>query len=295
MDAHPREQDAREGRLATALHEATHPSASAVAALDTLGLRSGMRVLDAGCGAGVHLGLLAERIAPGGRVVGLDIDATALGLAADLWSDSIDTGVIALEEGNLNCLPFDEDSFDAVWSSLVLHHEADPVPMLAGLRRVTTPGGIIAILDGDSHGSFPLLPWPADLEVRLRDAAWRASREHAGDGRIDRIFGDVGRHLPRLLRQARLSDVRVHAFADVDQAPLDPPRKAELRRWFQHWFGERVRDFLAPHDWNRYVALTDPASPEDLLASPDFFQSRTWFLATGRVPAPDQPTTVGGG
>ena len=45
-----------------------------------------------------------------------------------------------------------------------------------------------------------------------------------------------------------------------------------------------MRPFLAPRDWDRFMALVDPASPDDLLAAPDFFQARLFCLATGRVP-----------
>lgn len=276
-----------ECRREAALYEVEHPLASVVAAMNALDLLPGMRVLDIGCGAGVHLGLFAERIVPSGSVIGLDIDPEPLGLAAGLWADRIKAGTIRLEEGDLHRLPFAAASFDLVWSSMVLHHEEDPFPMLAEMQRVAKPGGVVAVLDGDSDGSFPCLPWPPDLEFRLRAAAWRATRERSRGERANRIFGNVGRQLPRLLQEAGLSDIRIHAFADVDQAPLDPSRAAVLREWFQKWFGERVRDFLAPHDWNRYMELVDPASSSDLLASPDFFQSRTWYLATGRVPGTD--------
>jgi ubiquinone/menaquinone biosynthesis C-methylase UbiE len=280
-------EEVSERRREAALYEVEHPLASIVAAMNALDLLPGMHVLDVGCGAGVHLGLFAQRVAPNGSVIGLDIDPEPLGLAAELAADRIQAGAIMLEEGDLHHLPFAAARFDLVWSSMVLHHEEDPFPMLAEMQRVAKPGGVVAVLDGDSDGSFPCLPWPPDLEFQLRAAAQRATRERSREERANRIFGNVGRQLPRLLREAGLSDVRIHAFADVDQAPLDPARAAVLREWFQKWFGERVRDFLAPHDWNRYMELVDPASPSDLLASSDFFQSRTWYLATGRVPGTD--------
>ena len=50
-----------------ALRELERPRPSVVAGIDALGLRPGMRVLDAGCGPGAHLRLFAERVAPDGR------------------------------------------------------------------------------------------------------------------------------------------------------------------------------------------------------------------------------------
>ncbi|HET8629087.1 MAG TPA: hypothetical protein VFL91_16820 [Thermomicrobiales bacterium] len=71
------------------------------------------------------------------------------------------------------------------------------------------------------------------------------------------LAGHVGRQLPRLLREAGLRAVQIHAVGDVDRAPLDP---------------------------RRFLALFDPASPACLLADPDFFQIRTFSLAVDTAP-----------
>src|SRR5262245_24279973 len=49
--------------------------------LDRLELRDGLACLDVGCGGGDMSLVLAERVAPGGRVVGVDMDAVELDLA----------------------------------------------------------------------------------------------------------------------------------------------------------------------------------------------------------------------
>ena len=51
------------------------------AAIDSLALTNGMRVLDAGCGTGEMLGWLAAAVAPDGLVVGADLAATHLAAA----------------------------------------------------------------------------------------------------------------------------------------------------------------------------------------------------------------------
>ncbi|HEX5501136.1 MAG TPA: methyltransferase domain-containing protein [Thermomicrobiales bacterium] len=264
--------------------EIARPRQSVVAALDALALGPGTRVLDVGCGAGPHLGLFAGRIAPGGAVVGLDSSAERLALAAELWADQLAAGTIALRAGDGCALPFDAATFDLAWSSAVLHHIERPGDFLAEQARVVRPGGHVAVLDADAAGSFPCIPWPPDLEHRARAAAWAALAADF-DGALPYHFaGYVGRQLPRLLREAGLRAVRLHAVNDVDRAPLDPRREEGLRRWFVRWFEERLRDFLPPRDGRRFLALFDPASPDYLLASPDFFQVRTYYLAAGMVP-----------
>ena len=51
--------------------------------LDSLGLRPGDSAIDLGCGPRGVIDLLAERVAPGGRVVGLDADPAHVAMASD--------------------------------------------------------------------------------------------------------------------------------------------------------------------------------------------------------------------
>lgn len=255
-----------------------------VAALAALGLAPGWRVLDVGCGPGPHLGHFARAVAPGGLVVGLDRDPAALALAAARRAGPPAAGLIALLAGDHDAIPARDGAFDLAWSSAVLHHAPRPLVMLGEMARVVRPGGLVAVLDADTGGSFPLLPWPPDLEQRLRAAAW-AGQEADFDGALGHHFaGYIGRQIPRLLREAGLRDIQIHALPEVDRAPLDPAREAEIRAWFAGPFARRLREFLPPRDLARLLALVTPGAPEYLLASPDFFMARVFLLGIGRVP-----------
>jgi SAM-dependent methyltransferase len=278
-----RDGEARDRMLAKTRYEVAHPRPSIVAAVTALPLRPGQRVLDAGCGPGPHLGFFLDAVAPGGSVVGVDLERDRLEVAADLWSEPVAAGALRLEAGDLTRLPFADGAFDLTWSSMVLHHVADPVAALRELARVVAPGGVVAVLDADGGGSFPCLPWPPALEDRVRAAAWNGAAENYG-GMVDEPYLPyLGRTLPRLLREAGLTDVDFQALAEVDRAPLDPPRETELRDWFRGWFDGRLRPYLAPADREALLALFDPEHPTYLLGDPAFFLARTWFFATGRV------------
>ena len=93
----------------------------------------GAAVLDAGCGAG-HLARTLDDA--GAAVVGLDAAAGMLGFARERVPDA------AFVRADLGTgLPFGDDRFDGVASSLALHYVREWGPLFADLRRVVRPGG----------------------------------------------------------------------------------------------------------------------------------------------------------
>ena len=94
--------------------------------------KSGKRVLDLGCRSGA----LTRHFLEGNSVVGLDVDASALQKAAALGIEPVQANV---EEP----LPFEDASFDAVVAGELLEHLQFPDELIAEIRRVLRPGGII--------------------------------------------------------------------------------------------------------------------------------------------------------
>lgn len=102
---------------------------------------AGRRILDAGCGSGPLSAALRDR---GAVVTGIDASAGMLTLARRRLGDDVALHVVDLRDR----LPFDDDAFDDVVASLVLHYLEDWGPTLAELRRVLKPGGrLIASVD----------------------------------------------------------------------------------------------------------------------------------------------------
>lgn len=92
----------------------------------------GKRVLDLGCRAGA----LTRHFLDGNEVVGLDVDRAALAKAEALGIQPILANV---EEP----LPFEDASFDAVVAGELLEHLQFPDALVAEIRRVLRPGGVI--------------------------------------------------------------------------------------------------------------------------------------------------------
>ena len=102
------------------------------ATLDLVGDVSGLRVLDAGCGAGV---LAAELVARGATVTGIDMSENLLKIARDRTTGDFRRHDLS------EPLPFADNSFDLAVASLVMHYLKDWVAPLRELRRVLMPGG----------------------------------------------------------------------------------------------------------------------------------------------------------
>src|SRR5882724_8608092 len=104
-------------------------------------------LLDVGCGVG-HWGmLLASVMAEDVRVTGIDrepswvAEATARATARGIG------GRFSYRLGEAERLPFPDDSFDLATCQTVLIHLSDPAAAIAEMRRVTKPGGLIAVAE----------------------------------------------------------------------------------------------------------------------------------------------------
>ena len=106
----------------------------------SLGIGTGTRTLEVGCGNGSISVWLAERVAPAGRAVALDLDLSLVEERApglELRAGSILTG------------PVDPRDFDLVTARAVLHHVADPGLAIANLVASLAPGGAILLIEPD--------------------------------------------------------------------------------------------------------------------------------------------------
>src|SRR5580704_1484149 len=114
------------------------------------------RVLDVGCGPGTITAGLADRV-PRGHVTGIDAAPSIIGQAREAAGDREN---LDFTTGDVYALDYADASFDVVHAHQVLQHLGDPVRALREMRRVTRPGGIVAVRDGDYGGMiwYPELP-----------------------------------------------------------------------------------------------------------------------------------------
>jgi SAM-dependent methyltransferase len=115
-------------------------------AADLAARAPGGHVLDVGAGPGrLATGLAA--LAPRIEVAGIDIAPDMVARATALAAERGVAGRVTFRLGDVMALPFPDESFDIVVSTLSLHHWPNPALGLAEIYRVLRPGGIARIYD----------------------------------------------------------------------------------------------------------------------------------------------------
>ena len=148
-------------------------------------LKSGIAVLDCGCGPGTITRDIAQRIAPG-RVVGLDFSADQIAVASrDAGSQGIPN--IEFKQGSVYELPFADASFDAVFSHALLEHLREPAKAVAEFRRVVKPGGALGVCTPD-WGGFLVVP-PSEELLLAFEAYKELQNRNGGDAYCGRKLG----------------------------------------------------------------------------------------------------------
>lgn len=134
-------------------------------------LQPGEQALDVGCGTGTLVLAVARRIGTSGRVVGIDPSAQQIARAR-AKAARVDAP-IAFQIAVIEQLPFPDQTFDAVFSTLMMHHLPAPLKQqgLAEIARVLKPGGRLVI---------------ADFK-RKQERQGRAARFHAGGSNLQEL------------------------------------------------------------------------------------------------------------
>lgn len=128
--------------------------------IERSGIRTGMRVLEVGCGSGGYTTYVARAVGPEGEVCALDIQPAMLRQLEDKLSrpENRDIRNVTTYENSAYELPFDDDTFDVVYMVTVLQEIPDRARALSEVRRVLKPEGRFAVSEflPDPDYVFPL-------------------------------------------------------------------------------------------------------------------------------------------
>lgn len=152
-----------------------------------------VELLDAGCGTGAYAAALAGRV---GRVVGIDLSEAMLAMGRRRVCGQPVAERITFQLGNIQALPFPDNSFDAVMFNQVLHHlESGDDPAYGAharaiieAHRVLRPGGVL-IANVCTHEQLRRGFWYYDL---IPQAVERSLRRCIPTERLDAMLAQLG-------------------------------------------------------------------------------------------------------
>jgi len=176
--------------------------------LEEMGLCSGMTVLDVGSGVGDVAIMAARMVAPGGRVVGIDLDESALQMARHRAA--------AEELSNVQFYACDFQDytssglFDAVVGRCVLLHQPSPAMALTSIAKHARSGGMVAFQEPWFSRAFSF-PKAALFEEVV---GWLHSTVRASG-----LDSDIGLRLPSIFASAGLSAPKLTLEMLVDCSP----------------------------------------------------------------------------
>jgi cyclopropane fatty-acyl-phospholipid synthase-like methyltransferase len=171
--------------------------------LESAGLKSGDRCLDAGCGGGDVALDMARTVGPIGRVTAIDFDPLVIELAR---ADAREAGVANIEFVTADVSSFDGGPFSFIHARYLLSHVSEPDRQFARLKALLAPGGRMAVEDIDMSGSFCHPPDPA--QDRFEALYTEAVRRGGADA-------NLGRRLPAIALAAGVRDARWRVFQPV--------------------------------------------------------------------------------
>jgi cyclopropane fatty-acyl-phospholipid synthase-like methyltransferase len=171
--------------------------------LESAGLKSGDRCLDAGSGGG-HVALdMARIVGPTGHVTAVDFDPLVVDLAR---ADAKEAGVDNVAFVTADATSFDGGPFSFIHARYLLSHVSEPDRVFARLKALLAPGGRMAVEDIDMSGAFCHPPDPA--QDRFQALYTEAVRRGGADA-------NLGRGLPAIAIAAGVRDARWRVFQPV--------------------------------------------------------------------------------
>jgi ubiquinone/menaquinone biosynthesis C-methylase UbiE len=155
------------------------------------------RVLEIGCGAGAVLGVLGQTF-PQLQLAGIDLQASQIAYASK-YLKSLGFPDVDLQIGNASQLPWDNESFDRIFSIWFLEHLSHPENIIKEAYRVLKPDGAIALTETDYR---TILIYPESDDYQYLQAALCELLIQSGGNPY------IGRRLGLLLQKAGFNRVQ---------------------------------------------------------------------------------------
>jgi ubiquinone/menaquinone biosynthesis C-methylase UbiE len=156
--------------------------------------KSGERVLDVGCGCGATTMAWAERVAPSGFALGVDISEPMLSRARELAPKGLP---LAFVLADATVYPFDPQDFDLLVSRFGVMFFAEPAVSFANLRRALRPNARVTFVCWRDPRENPWMTMPMQAVYQHVPKLPQLGPEDPGpfafasEERVRRILGEA--------------------------------------------------------------------------------------------------------
>ncbi|WP_131766823.1 methyltransferase domain-containing protein [Candidatus Protofrankia californiensis] len=242
--------------------------------VDDLALRPGDAVLDQGCGPGLWTSMFAEKVAPGGTVVGFDISQELIDYAVTHLTGHPLRNSMQFEVGTFEATPFDDAAFDTVFLGNCCCYAADLPVVLKEAKRVSRERVVSKDFD---DGAMIFYPVGEHLMARMLEAAARAVTENPPEPPFDTF---TARKMHGAFRSVGFQQVTTRPYVVQMTYPLSAAAKRYLIA-NATWLAATAEPYLSEQERQQWESAFDPVS--GVLDREDFYFCMMETLTVGRV------------
>lgn len=246
--------------------------------VEDLGLQPGDVVLDVGSGPGLWSNQLAKKVAPNGRIIGIDLSVDALNYAKSNLENYPHQDIIEYAQADFFNMPYADETFDFVFcaNSQMYFTDTQKEQLLKEQKRVVKTGGKIASKEYDGE-TIILYPIPSELWLKLKNAVCQVLVERGEQDYYDEYVARKGR---TLFLEIGLKDLVTIPYPVQMFSPLSSHQKNYIAQESQ-WFIKTASPYLSKSEILQLESYFDANSSEYILDKPDFSYLMVEFMTIG--------------
>jgi ubiquinone/menaquinone biosynthesis C-methylase UbiE len=215
------------------------------ALLDRVGLRPGDSAIDLGCGPRGVIELLAKRVSPGGRVVGLDGDSAHVAMASELVAERAlsDVEIVSADARHTG---LESGSFDLVHARTLLVTLPEPAEVLNEMVRLARPGGWVAGLEPDTETAICYPPHAAF--DRLCEIFTAAFTRNGADPHIGRRMASSTARRDSTTSRCKRGPGSIRPATRAARSVPTWSARCARRSWIWDWrMSGNLKSWMPPH------------------------------------------------